>query len=706
MIDAVACRKSEPTTVSASMHQKTEFDLQQINVASHPQGPTALAQKSLLHHISWTLIGNVIYVACQAGWLILISKLSNEGSRGRFVLALSITTPVIFFSAVAMRQMLATDVKHEYPFSVYLRIRLLTTVLAIVVIGGIAAVQWSDHRAAAVVLLLVGTAKAFESISDIIFGRMQQFERLDRVALSMMIKGLISLIMLAIGLAVTHDAVGAAAGIAISFLITLLLIDIPSARLVTKHAALSESHAHSARNGGPWFFSGSSGLQLVRGAAPLAFASGLVVLNPNILIYFIRWSSGERTEELVGVYGSLSYLAQIGTIVVAGAGHGRRNTARVLFCGWKDSRVLPRALAARGFVFCAGGAGCNRHVTGRKRSTRDSVSQRRCGLRRRTGMGHGRSGNFLHCKHPWTRRHCHTHFSSVHRAVPDSNDRSNNRLRTADSSVRIDRPAWQVARFNLAACMTADIYSSWPSFQKHSWHNTAINWSIITPTTLRINRTLDARSMKPPRISGSRAHFWFCAASFRPGARILDLGCGVGFLLNWLARRPGIVAVGVDASASQLEIARANLPNVEFSGEDWNTCGQIPNRSTGFFADVLEHIPGTDLCIEWVQTARAALRPGGFFVCRRPNGANLTASYSRYIDLTHERIFTEVSILQLLEAGGLSGGRVLPIRAGSLGGRTRIAVEAGLHRMIYRLCGQGQVHHFTYNVFAVGYRSD
>ena len=139
---------------------------------------------------------------------------------------------------------------------------------------------------------------------------------------------------------------------------------------------------------------------------------------------------------------------------------------------------------------------------------------------------------------------------------------------------------------------------------------------------------------------------------------------------------------------------------------DWNTCGQIPNRSTGFFAPTCWSTSWYDLCIEWVQTARAALRPGGFFVCRGPNGANLTASYSRYIDLTHERIFTEVSILQLLEAGGLSGGRVLPIRAGSLGGRTRIAVEAGLHRMIYRLCGQGQVHHFTYNVCAVGYRSD
>ena len=74
-----------------------------------------------------------------------------------------------------------------------------------------------------------------------------------------------------------------------------------------------------------------------------------------------------------------------------------------------------------------------------------------------------------------------------------------------------------------------------------------------------------------------------------------------------------------------------------------------------FCTDVLEHIPGTANCIEWVQAAHNALRPGGFFVCRCPNAANLTAGFSRYIDLTHERSFTDVSMLQLLEAGDLQG---------------------------------------------------
>ena len=194
----------------------------------------------------------------------------------------------------------------------------------------------------------------------------------------------------------------------------------------------------------------------------------------------------------------------------------------------------------------------------------------------------------------------------------------------------------------------------------------------------------------------------------KKGARVLDVGCGVGFLLNWLSRQPGIVAVGTDASPTQLEIARRNLPTVDFTCADGlDYLRSNPDSFDGIFCtDVLEHIPGTDLCIEWVQAARAALRPDGFFVCRGPNGANLTAGYSRYIDLTHERIFTEVSILQLLEAGGLKDTRVLPIQTGSFSGGMRQAIETLLHRLIFRICGQGKVRHFTYNVCAVGYRRD
>ena len=137
------------------------------------------------------------------------------------------------------------------------------------------------------------------------------------------------------------------------------------------------------------------------------------------------------------------------------------------------------------------------------------------------------------------------------------------------------------------------------------------------------------------------------------------------------ASSAGVTPVGVDASPTQLEIARRAFPDLEITCSDGlEYLRANPESFDGIFCtDVLEHVPGTVNCIEWVQAARAALRPGGFFVCRCPNGANLTAGFSRYIDLTHERSFTEISILQLLEAGGLRDCANLADSCRLLGGR-------------------------------------
>ncbi len=222
----------------------------------------------------------------------------------------------------------------------------------------------------------------------------------------------------------------------------------------------------------------------------------------------------------------------------------------------------------------------------------------------------------------------------------------------------------------------------------------------------RTNASLDPRHMAAKDLRMHDRTFEMVLEETPRPARILDLGCGVGFLLNWLSQHRDVTPVGVDASPSQFEIARRAFPDLEITCSDGlEYLRANPESFDGIFCtDVLEHIPGTVNCIEWVQAARAALRPGGFFVCRCPNGANLTAGFSRYIDLTHERSFTEISILQLLEAGGLRDSRILPIRAGYWAGVVRQWIEHCLHRAIFRICGQTSAHQFTNNVCAVGYR--
>ena len=64
--------------------------------------------------------------------------------------------------------------------------------------------------------------------------------------------------------------------------------------------------------------------------------------------------------------------------------------------------------------------------------------------------------------------------------------------------------------------------------------------------------------------------------------------------------------------------------------------------------DVLEHIPTTEV-MGLLKALRSALRPGGTLVIRVPNIANLFASYSRYLDITHVAGFTEYSLMQVFD---------------------------------------------------------
>jgi 2-polyprenyl-3-methyl-5-hydroxy-6-metoxy-1,4-benzoquinol methylase len=221
----------------------------------------------------------------------------------------------------------------------------------------------------------------------------------------------------------------------------------------------------------------------------------------------------------------------------------------------------------------------------------------------------------------------------------------------------------------------------------------------------RINRSINPADLYLHNLASMQLMYGNLIASLPSGGKVLDLGCGTGILLSWLARQPGIVSVGVDSSGTQIESAKRNLPNIEITCADGLVyLRKHPEEFDGIFCtDMLEHIPDLDLCFDWLEAAREALRPGGFFFCRVPNAANLTGTYSRYMDLTHERCFTSASLLQLLEAGGFEKCRIIPIQAAHLSGRIRLVMEAFLHRAVFRICGRGLERVFTYNVCAVGF---
>lgn len=174
--------------------------------------------------------------------------------------------------------------------------------------------------------------------------------------------------------------------------------------------------------------------------------------------------------------------------------------------------------------------------------------------------------------------------------------------------------------------------------------------------------------------------------------RILDFGCGAGVLLEWLRDGRGYTsALGVDVSQGQVDFAtRLGLHVVQRDDPlEWLET-QEPFDLI-LLIDVLEHLSDDDAHAT-LRAVSTSLRPGGRLVIRVPNANASFASRYRYIDATHQRSYTEISLLSSLRAAGfeevaIAGDDVWAVR--SIAGLVRLFMRA-ISRFVRRCEAVGE----------------
>jgi len=240
-------------------------------------------------NFAWALSGNVVYAACQWAMVIALAKLGSSFMVGQFSLGLAITTPVLMFTNLQLRCVEATDARRQYSFGEYLGLRLVTTVIALVVIALIAFVG-GYQRETTMVILAVALMKAIESLSDVFYGLFQLNDHLEQTGRSMMVRGALSVIGLAAGLYATRNLVWGIAVLTAVWTAVLIGFD---ARRGRWYAPLVRPRFHIRRQ---W--------TLTRLALPLGFVMTLVALNLNMPRYFIHARFGEHE---LGIFSALAY---------------------------------------------------------------------------------------------------------------------------------------------------------------------------------------------------------------------------------------------------------------------------------------------------------------------------------------------------------------------------------------------------------------
>jgi O-antigen/teichoic acid export membrane protein len=248
---------------------------------------------SLQRNVAWAAFGNVGYAACQWAILVVLAKLTSAEEVGRFALGLAITAPVMIAACLQLRIVQATDALGDYGFGAYLGLRLVTTSLAVIAIAAI--VVTAGYPAATTSLvLLIAAAKAFEAVSDIVFGLLQHRQDLRRVAVSMLTKGGVSVASVALVLWFTGSVAWATVAMALAWGTVLALYDLRAARPLAVIRPL---------------FHPTTLARLAWLALPMGLVAGLQSLMTNVPRYALEAHGGVRA---LGHFAAIAYLVMAG----------------------------------------------------------------------------------------------------------------------------------------------------------------------------------------------------------------------------------------------------------------------------------------------------------------------------------------------------------------------------------------------------------
>lgn len=268
----------------------------------------AATTRGFRKNFKWMLVGNTLYAVLQWAMLASLSKILNSTAVGEFGIAVALTTPVIFLINLNLRSALATDVGREYTFRNYVTLRLYAIAIGMLLVA-IASLNHSYSQEQYVVIGAMAVSKAFDSISDILYGALQRASVMQTIAISRILQGVFQFLTLAILCKITKSIQIAMLGtMTVSALVTLLY-DVPRTHSVVSK---EEDYEADVASGRPRL-TAAVATRLVKLTLPL----GAIYCLDQLIIVVPRFALDRYSgASAVGYFTALSYLIVAGSMVI------------------------------------------------------------------------------------------------------------------------------------------------------------------------------------------------------------------------------------------------------------------------------------------------------------------------------------------------------------------------------------------------------
>lgn len=256
-------------------------------------------------NIWWTLLGTASNSL--GTWLVIVilARASGAVAVGTYAMALALTAPVMAFTSLQLRTLLASDVRQAYAFAEYVRVTVggsvagvLASVLVVLVAGK------GDGSGGWLVIAAVCLMRVADLFADVYFALWQRYERMSVIGIGRVVQTVVSIgIVGAVALA-GGGALGAAVGAALGSVALVAYLQVKTAAdAEMRHAATS------VREPSSWRRLGALAVQGV----PLGVILLLGALQYNVPRYFLELHGG---KEALGLFASAAQLTTSGNIFV------------------------------------------------------------------------------------------------------------------------------------------------------------------------------------------------------------------------------------------------------------------------------------------------------------------------------------------------------------------------------------------------------